>query len=1007
MKKPVASIPTPGQLSVLAALLAGMSCAAIAAPADVVISQVYGGGGNSGSVYRNDFIEVFNRSLNPVTLSGWSVQYGSAGGTTWQVTALPDMILQPGKYILVQEAAQGGQSAPLPTPDASGALLLSATNGKVALVRSRTPLSGANPPNTAYLDLVGFGTTNGSEGAATATPSNSTAVLRKDSGCVDSDVNSDDFVVGDPSPHNNASASHVCGLPVLTCPDKMSVLVGRSATVGLSAFDTDSVVNNAVIKSGGVAGMNLAGFAPSSANGASATVSLGVTSAVPLGSYAVEVEFSNDHAPVERTSCTINVSVQQLPPVTLSIPKIQGPGDVSTNLGVQTTDGIATKVVSTGFFLQDPAGDGDAATSDAIFVYMGNTPFSVAEGDAVRVTGTVVEFKPTGAPRSVTEISNPTTVLVRADHQSVAPTNIDFPGAGLARYEGMLVHVNTPLIVNDNSSLGDRGELTLASVRREVPTNHYRPKSAEALALAASNAADQIVLDDGIIVQSAVIPFVAADNTVRTGDTITDLVGVVDYGSIGNSKFGFKLQPVSVPSVTFSRSNPRTAGPDVPLGNLRIASGNVLNFFTVFTDGTDVNGNTGQGCSLGSSVSKSNCRGADSMEEFKRQRDKIVTQLKALNADVVGLMEIQNNGNTTVDYLVGQLNLAVGANTYAAVKAPSFSGTDAIRVAMIYKPAVVTPVGDPIADPDTAINERAPMAQTFKAGNGAKFSVIVNHLKSKACGSATLLNLDQLDGQGCWNPRRVQQAERLRDIFIPQVIAAAGDPDVLLIGDFNAHGFEDPIDRLVTGSNAANAMVNELERHVRPNGIVYSYVFDGLLGYLDHAIATRSLDAQVIGATEWHNNADEPEVIDYNFNLGTSKNAKPQDLYVANAYRASDHDPVVISLNLTPTFIDATAGFSVTRSSFVLNRQTGLYSGTYAFTNPAAAPVNGPFQLEIAGLPAGVTLTNATGKHNGVPYITTGGAALAPGATVTTTLTLSNPNKVGINYSATIYSGNF
>ncbi|HEU4374822.1 MAG TPA: ExeM/NucH family extracellular endonuclease, partial [Telluria sp.] len=753
MKKPVASIPSPGQLSVLAVLLAGLSVPAMATAADVVISQVYGGGGNSGSVYRNDYIEVFNRSLAPVTLNNWSVQYGSSGGSTWQITNLPNVVLQPGKYLLVQEALGSAATKVLPTPDATGTIAMSATAGKVALVASRASLVGANPAAGTYVDLVGFGAANGAEGSPTPALSNSSAALRNDGGCVDTDVNSVDFTVGDPLPHNSAAPAYVCGVPRLTCPDQMSVMVGRNGKVGLSAIDSDSIINNATIKSGAMAGISLANFVASPATASKASVDLTVSSAVPLGSYPVEVEFTNDHVPLERNSCIVNVNVQNLPPVTLTIPQIQGSGPASTHQGVQTTDGVVTKVVDTGFFLQDPAGDGNDATSDAIFVYMGATPFSVAEGDAVRITGTVTEFQPTGMPRSVTEMKDATSVLVRDSGQSVTATNISLPDANLARYEGMLVHINTPLIVNDNGSLGDRGELTLSTIRREVPTNHYRPKSAEALALAASNAIDQIVLDDGIFTQSTVIPYVAADSTVRSGDTVSGLTGVLDYGSIGNSNFSFKVQPISVSSVQFSRTNPRTDGPDVPAGNLRIASGNVLNFFTVFTDGTDVNGNHGMTCAVG-------CRGADNMAEFVRQRDKIVNELRALNADVVGLMEIQNNGNLTVDYLVSQLNLAIGSDMYRSVAMPSFTGTDAIRVAMIYKPAMVTPVGAPIADPDTTINERAPLAQTFKANNGAKFSVIVNHLKSKACGSATGLNLDQNDGQGCWNPRRVDQAVR-------------------------------------------------------------------------------------------------------------------------------------------------------------------------------------------------------------------------------------------------------
>jgi hypothetical protein len=237
--------------------------------------------------------------------------------------------------------------------------------------------------------------------------------------------------------------------------------------------------------------------------------------------------------------------------------------------------------------------------------------------------------------------------------------------------------------------------------------------------------------------------------------------------------------------------------------------------------------------------------------------------------------------------------------------------------------------------------------------------------------------------------------ERLRDVFLPQVKAAADDADVLIVGDMNAYGMEDPIRVL-----DAAGYENQIERFVRPNGTPYSYVFGGASGYLDHALASTSLAAQVAGVTEWHNNADEPEAIDYNIE------ATGQDPYLANPYRASDHDPVVVSLNLAPTFIDATASFAIARSGLALNRSTGQYSGTFKFTNTTGATIDGPFHVALAGLPAGVTLANASGTRNGVPYITSSGA-IAPGASVTVTTLFNNPSKVGINYSATIYAGSF
>jgi len=306
------------------------------------------------------------------------------------------------------------------------------------------------------------------------------------------------------------------------------------------------------------------------------------------------------------------------------------------------------------------------------------------------------------------------------------------------------------------------------------------------------------------------IPYIGQDGTVRSGDTVADLTGVVDFGAIGGGGAAYKLQPTQVPQ--FSRDNPRAASPELPAGNVKVASANVLNFFTTFTNGSNVFGQTGQGCTLGTSTSKSNCRGADNLAEFVRQRDKIVAELKAIDADVVGLMEIQNNGETAVTYLVEQLNAAIGGVSYAVVPKPAATGTDAIRVAMIYKPAKLGLVGGALSDAN-AINNRPPMAQTFRAGNGEKFSLIVNHLKSKGSCPSGGPDADNNDSQSCWNATRVQQAQRLVGSFVPQVAAAAGDADVLVIGDLNSYGAEDPI-QVITGAG----FVNELERFVRRPG---------------------------------------------------------------------------------------------------------------------------------------------------------------------------------------------
>lgn len=185
---------------------------------DVVISQVYGGGGNNGATYTNDFIELFNRGNAPVSVNGWSVQYASAAGTSWQVTTLTNITLQPGQYYLVQEAAGAGGSQPLPTPDATGAINMSGTAGKVALVTNQTALTCGGSATAcngiaAIKDFVGFGTTATTyEGTGpTAAPSNTTAVFRNGNGCTDTDNNNSDFATAAPAPRNTASPTGSCG----------------------------------------------------------------------------------------------------------------------------------------------------------------------------------------------------------------------------------------------------------------------------------------------------------------------------------------------------------------------------------------------------------------------------------------------------------------------------------------------------------------------------------------------------------------------------------------------------------------------------------------------------------------------------------------------------------------------------------------------------------------------------------------------------------------------------
>ncbi|MBL8382715.1 MAG: ExeM/NucH family extracellular endonuclease [Burkholderiales bacterium] len=893
--------------AVVAGLVAG---AAGASASGVVISQVYGGNGNT---WASDYVELFNAGAAPVDVTGWSVQYASATGSGHfaanGVTVLSGSIAA-GGYYLVRLASSTGPA--LPAADAAGTTNLSGTSGKVILANVATGLAcngGATPCSGAQLaqivDLVGYGGANFFEGGAAPAASSTTALLRAGAGCGDTDQNGADFTAGPPAPRNSATPAIVCGAgsaPVVAaCPASLAVASGAVVAFPLSAADGDGIVSSAILAAGGAAGISLGAFTAAAGTGGTARVALALDGSLADGSYGVTVQFGNDAA--QSGSCTIAITVAPAAPGFTPIPAIQGRGALAALTGIRTTRGVVTRVNNNGYFIQDPVGDGDPLTSDGIFVFTSGAPY-VSPGQEVQVTGTVVDFdpgfgaNPLTAANPLTELTS-VTATVFTGSGSVAPTDVVLPVASqgdLERYEGMLVRIVSPLTASQNFFQGRYGQVTLsAGARLYKPTNLFRPGTAAAIAQADQNARSTILLDDGTSAQNpAPIPYVGADNTLRAGDTLPDgLTGVIDYGLATNRTDGpalYRIHPTIAP--VFTRANPRSAAPPAVGGGVRVASFNVLNYFTSFGDGGFAPGGA-SGCLP--SGTTADCRGADNAAEFARQRDKIIRAIAALDADVVGLMEIQRNGGVAEQDLVAGLNAFMGAGTYAVVPEPATGvGTDAIKMALIYKPAVLALGGAGLSD-TAAIHNRPPIAQTFVAAGGAKFSVVVNHFKSKNCDGATGADLDQGDGQGCYNDRRRQQASALL-AFVAGVKAAAGDDDVLVIGDLNAYAMEDPVDLLVTGG-----LTDQARRFA--GAAAYSYVFDGEAGHLDHALASASMAAQVVGAAHWAINADEPSVIDYNLEF------RNQDLYSATPYRASDHDPVLIGLALTVSPLAQTIDF--------------------------------------------------------------------------------------------------
>ena len=808
------------RVALLPLAFAAFSAFSNSAHAQVVISQVYGGGGNSGATLRHDFIELKNRSTTAQSVGGWSVQYTSATGGSWQVTTLPaGTTMAAGAYLLVRQAAGTGGTVDVPG-DVIGTIAMAGANGKVALANTAAALSGTVPTGPALVDAVSYGSANGIEGTPTPALSNTTAALRNGGGCDDTGNNSNDFSVGTPAPRNSTATAEIC-------------------------------------TGGGGGGGGGGGI-----------------------------------------------------PVAATIPAIQGSGAASALASqLVVTSGVVTRINSNGFFIQDLTGDGNPATSDGLFVFTSATVYpEVQPGNLVQVTGTVAEFASGAgtAATPLTQIANPTSVSLLGTGYSITPVSVTLPvapGESLERFEGMLVRIEGTLTVQQNFLLARFGQLTLgAGGRHETPTNRHRPNSPQALALADLQARSRVMLDDGASMQNLnPTPYFGASGQPRAGDSVANLVGTLDFGLSGTSSAGpglYRLHPVAAPLFTATNPRPRAlAGLDND--KTKIAAMNVLNFFTTFTNGQTADGQTGQGCTVGSSTTAGNCRGANNLAEFVRQRDKIVRAMAGLDADVVGLMEIQNNGNAAAQNLVDSLNAQVRSGPWAVAPLPAQgTGSDAIRVALIYKPAKVTLVGAAVSDTDP-VNNRPTLAQTFAAPGGERFTVVVNHMKSKgSCPGAgdpdAAGNVDAGDGQGCWNATRLQQTQRLRT-FVAQLQQNSGTNDVLMVGDFNAYGAEDPIFEL-TG----NGFVDQAARY---NALAYTYVFDAMAGRLDHAISSASMSPKIVATKLWHINADEQIAYDYNleFKQPLCATCAPDPANRFDPYRSSDHDPILVVVDFAAT----------------------------------------------------------------------------------------------------------
>jgi predicted extracellular nuclease len=576
---------------------------------------------------------------------------------------------------------------------------------------------------------------------------------------------------------------------------------------------------------------------------------------------------------------------------THKIHEVQGTG-ASTPLNNQTVtvQAVVTKVLQhansfSGYMLmeEDADRDANAASSEGIFVF--DTTNNPSVGDQVAITAQAAEYF------GLTQLKNVSAFETCDNNVAVSPVDLTLPlnnADALEAYEGMLVRFPQTLTVTETYWLARMGQLTLSiNGKQDNPTQVAMPGAA-ANNLAAANDLARIVMDDGIKdsgyatqnpdpVQYPGFGVLTYDNPIRSGYTLQNLTGVVHYASnyVGQHKNAHRLIPTE--NVSFTAANARgqhSSVPSVP-GDLKIASFNVLNYFTTLD---------GNGAICGPS-SNMNCRGADDANELARQKTKIVNAIAAMDADVVGLIEIENHAtdDALID-LVNGLNSKAGAGSYSYVDTGSVGG-DAIKVALIYKSAAVDLVGSWDVLDYADDKNRPTVIQTFKpagtADDSKNFTVAVNHFKSKGSPCDSIGDPNQNDGQGNCNATRTKAATMLIN-HLQNNAGATSSQGYLVLGDLNAYAKEDPV-RAFIEAGYQNLVANK-----------YSYVFDGEWGTLDYALASSNLQSLVKGAAVWNINSDEPAGFDYDTSF--KKNTQDASYYNPSFFRSSDHDPVIVGL---------------------------------------------------------------------------------------------------------------
>jgi 5'-nucleotidase len=702
---------------------------------------------------------------------------------------------------------------------------------------------------------------------------------------------------------------------------------GGDQTVGINPSGNSGTIFLAT----GTAGVNptatpgsvvdLLGYGSSNAFEGTAAGEASVTTSLQRQTTGGVVNKDSDVNSADFTALAPSPDAAYAPPpppeeVTATIAEIQGTGATSPLAGkIATTRGVVTAAYPTGglngFYIETPGATTDDA-SDAIFVFGSADTAGVKIGDHVEVVGQVKEFA--GTTELETGSAGDVTVLSETA-APIAPLAIPLPAteAGREVHEGELLVPTGGFTVTNTFSTNQFAEIGLAAGTRPLlqPTDVADAQDKPAIdAITADNAARAVTLDDGASLnflsaanQGIALPWLTKPKPIRVGAPVTFHAPVVLEFRNNIWKFQPTSRVTDDGAATATFANTRTPAPEDVGGNLRLATFNVLNYFN--TTGADFV-TAGGTCSYfrdraGDPVTDNTCtpdgpRGAAEAEDLERQQAKIVAAINALGADIVSLEEIENsvkllgetNRDDALSDLVAALNEAAGSRVWAYAPSPApedlpaLAEQDVIRSAFIYKPAAVDLVGasQVLVGSAAFASAREPLAQAFKPAGApvsSTFAVIVNHFKSKGSGTP------DPDGQGNSTVDRVAQAEAL-STFADSFASERGTDKVFLTGDFNSYTEEDPL-QVLYGDGYTN-----LESDT-PGETTYS--FSGLSGSLDHVLANGPALDLVSGVDIWNINSGESVAFEY-----SRHNYNATDFYEANPYRASDHDPEVVGLNV-------------------------------------------------------------------------------------------------------------